>query len=117
MVPAGIPALAHIRRTASAAAAFDTCSTISDLVRYQPGSLAVTVPSRSTVRITPENTSAPWFTTRILSPGSMLYQCMYLSRLLLRTAVKVSSTLRAESSSRASGELTASVMSVTVLPL
>ena len=117
MVPAAIPALAHIRRTASGAAASASCRMISDFVRYHPMSLAVTVPSSPTVRITPEKTSRPWFTTRSLSPGSMPYQCIYLSRLLFRTAVKVSSTLRASNSSRASGPLTALVMSVTVLPL
>ena len=59
MVPAAIPALAHIRRTASGAAASASCRMISDFVRYHPMSLAVTVPSSPTVRITPEKTSRP----------------------------------------------------------
>ena len=75
-VPTAIPALAHTRATASGAAAPSSCSTIWLLVRYQPGSLAVMLPSRPTVRTTPEKTSVPWFTIRSLLPGAMPYQCM-----------------------------------------
>ena len=67
--PTGIPALAHIRRMASSAAALDTCSRILLLVRYHPLSLAVTLPSSPTVWTTPEKTSLPWLSTRSLLPG------------------------------------------------
>ena len=114
--PALMPALAHIRATASGAAARSSCKMIWLRVRYQPGSLARTLPSCPTSRITPENTSAPPLTMRSLSPGAMLYQWAYLSFRLFRRAVKLTSTLSASSSSRSSTEVVAAVMSRHVLP-
>lgn len=79
MSPARMPALAHILRMASSAAALAAWNTISLFVRYQPWSLAVTLPSSPTDTTTPANSSVPWLTTLSWSPGRMPGQVMYLS--------------------------------------